>query len=86
MTFASLTKTLFGGRQLNGEFTFNTKLSKVVGFGDLGTFFAQDLPEWTGCLSIFFGDEKGLKISSAGHVTMPEFLGSPLHVQEAPRA
>ncbi len=60
VAFASFTKTLFGGRRLSGEFTLGTRDSKAVEFGDLGIFFDQNLPKWTGCLSVSFSNEAGL--------------------------
>jgi len=85
--FAAATRTFFGKRHLAGEFTTDTDAS-LIAFEDAAAFFERGVPEWTGCLTVVFGDSNGLsarcdllrlrrKRRSSGH--LGELAGYRVH-------
>lgn len=59
ISFAVETKAFAGGSELSGESTLETDES-VVGFDNLEHFFQRKLLPWNGCLTVVFGDGKGI--------------------------
>lgn len=57
ISVAEATTHLFGGVPLAGEYALDTT-EAVIGFDDIEKI-SRDLPDWTGCLTVVFGDGRG---------------------------